>query len=124
MGGILKQVGIDILKTFLQDIKKIAVKIVSLGANIITELQKVIHRKINVPILSALFEFISKGRLLTLFNALSLLVAAPVTIVAKIVTGATPKRVNFDQFNYILISSAGSRWCTTSSTGLSKSTRL
>jgi hypothetical protein len=76
------------------------VKIVSLGANIITELQKILHRKINVPILSRLFEIISKGRPLTLLNALSLLVAAPVTIVAKIVTGATPKRINFDQFNY------------------------
>lgn len=97
LGNVLKIVGVEILLGLLGMVKNVVSGLIRVGAGIITQLRNLFNQEIRVPVISALFKLIAKGRPLTLLNAVSLLIAVPVTIVAKVVTGEKPKRItNFD----------------------------
>ncbi|KAF8803251.1 hypothetical protein BYT27DRAFT_7195849 [Phlegmacium glaucopus] len=90
---VLTEITFDIVLLILDAVRGVALAVVGVGASIIALLRKILTAEINVPILTPLFKLIAGGRKLTLLNAISLLIAVPVTIVAKIVTGEKPKKI-------------------------------
>lgn len=71
-----------IVKGLLQLMKSLVLKISDLG-----------NAEIDIPIFSWLYKKITKGHALTLFDAISLVVAIPTTIFAKLITGKAPPRL-------------------------------
>ena len=56
----------------------------------LSQFRSIGNQPIEIPIFSALWKKITNGRSLTVFNAFSLLLAIPSTIIYKLVKGATP----------------------------------
>ncbi|KAH0372867.1 hypothetical protein KCU65_g919, partial [Aureobasidium melanogenum] len=71
----------SIVKDLLQLVKAFIGKLCNLG-----------NAEINIPIFSWLYKKISKGHSLTLFDAVSLIIAIPTTIIAKLITGKAPPK--------------------------------
>ncbi|PGH11686.1 hypothetical protein AJ79_04709 [Helicocarpus griseus UAMH5409] len=85
----LSKLGTDLLLDLLNGAKSLAQGLAKLGSNLLKDFKAALNYKITIPVFSALYEWIS-GAELTVLDGLSLVLAIPVTIFTKIVTGATP----------------------------------
>lgn len=91
VGQVLQELGVDVLIGIIDAIRTVVVGLVNLGSLIIQDFKAFINYKINIPIFSALYkEFISGGTDLTVLDGLSMLLAIPITIFSKLMTGAAP----------------------------------
>ena len=92
VGDVMRDVGFELVLTILAAVKgMLALAVVGTGASIIHLLCKMLNVEMEVPVLTPLLS--AGGCPLTLLYAPSLLVAIPVTLVAKIVTGEKPRRI-------------------------------
>lgn len=91
-GDDLINVSKGVLKTALSVVRGLVSSILRLVQKLCSEIIKVGNKAIKIPIFSSLWRKIS-GSELTLFDAISLIIAIPTTIMAKIVTGEKPPRV-------------------------------
>lgn len=84
IGELFQKLGSDVIVSFLGVLQKIFVGTIALAGDIIRDLQAVGNTPINIPVLTALWNGITKGSDLTLLNAVCLLIAIPVTVSSKI----------------------------------------
>lgn len=89
-GQTLSQLGSDLLLKLLDGIKRIARGLVSIGSTLIRDIKSAFNYKINIPIFSWLYKNVLSGNDLTVLDGFSLVVAIPVTVLTKIVTGERP----------------------------------
>jgi hypothetical protein len=88
---VLSNLGTDVLLNLLEGIKKVANGLARVGASLLEDFKAAINYKITIPIFSVLYKtFLSGGSDLTVLDGLALILAIPVTIVAKLITGKTP----------------------------------
>jgi hypothetical protein len=91
VGEILQKLGTDVLLGIIDAIRTLVVGLINMGALILEDFKTYINYEINIPIFSALYkEFISGGTALTLLDGLALLLAIPITIFSKLITGKAP----------------------------------
>ncbi|RHZ58239.1 uncharacterized protein CDV56_106022 [Aspergillus thermomutatus] len=86
----LSQLGSDMLLKLLDGIKRIAKGLVSVGSTLIRDIKSAFNYKINIPIFSWLYKHVLSGNDLTVLDGFALVVAIPVTVLTKIVTGERP----------------------------------
>ncbi|KAF8243633.1 hypothetical protein K440DRAFT_561049 [Wilcoxina mikolae CBS 423.85] len=95
----MSKMGTEILLGFIDGVKKLAIGFLKLGKAVISNFQKFINCKVDIPIFSALYkEFISGGDDLTFLDGFSMILAIPVTIIIKMATGKAP--VDLTGFDY------------------------
>lgn len=88
---VLKKLGTELLLDLLEGIKKVGSGLAKLGASLLDDFKTAINYKITIPVFSALYKtFISGGSDLTVLDGLALILAIPVTILSKLITGKTP----------------------------------
>ena len=90
----LLTIGKDVLKAGLTAVRGIVKGLLGLVKGLITLISEIGNAKIDIPIFSWLYEQISGGHALTLVDAISLIVAIPTTIFAKLITGKAPPAFN------------------------------
>ena len=81
-----------VLKVALNVVRGLVSSILRLVQKLCNEIIKLGNRPIKIPIFSALWKKIS-GSELSLFDAISLIIAVPTTIMAKLVTGEKPPKI-------------------------------
>ena len=95
----LSKLGTDLLLRLLDGIKKIACGLANLGSSLLEEFKSGLNYKITIPVFSALYKtFLSGGSGLTVLDGLALVLAIPVTIATKLITGEGPPdmtRINY-----------------------------
>ena len=79
----------DVTIQMLEAIENFALGFLDVIVEAVEQIQKMLNAEIKIPFISNLFELIGAGKL-TLLNLTGLLLAIPVTVVAKIVLGETP----------------------------------
>lgn len=89
---ILK-VGKDALKAGVDTVREIIKMLIELVANLILQLRDLGNKAIEIPIFTWLYREISGGHDLTLFDAVSLVIAVPTTVFAKLITGKAPPQI-------------------------------
>ncbi|KAF8253324.1 hypothetical protein K440DRAFT_657303 [Wilcoxina mikolae CBS 423.85] len=99
---IFEKLGSDILVSFIRALRTISVGIIRLMADIIRDVQAIINKAIDIPILTPLYKLISGGSDLTLLDAFALLVAIPSTILYKALTGKKPSEIGGISWNSIV----------------------
>jgi hypothetical protein len=82
-----------VLKVALSTLRGLVTSILRLVQKLCAEAIKLGNKDIKIPIFSALWRTIS-GSELTLFDAISLIIAIPTTLMAKIVTGEKPPQID------------------------------
>lgn len=91
VGQVLQKLGVDVLIGIIDAIRTVIVGLINLGSLILQDFKSFINYKINIPIFSALYkEFISGGTDLTVLDGLAMLLAVPITIFSKLMTGSAP----------------------------------
>ena len=91
VGQVLQKLGADVLIGIIEVVRTLVVGLVKLGSLALQDLRAFVNYEINMPVFSALYkEFISGGAALTLLDGLCMLVAIPVTIMSKLLTGNAP----------------------------------
>jgi len=88
--AILQKLVADIVIAFLDPIKTLSSGLIKLGADIITEMQDYLNCEIDIPVIGALYRFISGGSSLTILDGLALLIAIPTTLLYKVAHDDTP----------------------------------
>ena len=87
----LSKLGTELLLNLLEGIKKLAKGLVKLGVSLLKDLKSALNYQITIPIFSWLYKtFLSGGSDLTVLDGLALILAIPVTIATKIITGKKP----------------------------------
>lgn len=89
----LLKAGKPLLKASISAVKVMANGLLRLVKELLTKIADIGNAEINIPIFSWLYKKIA-GHPLTLFDAISLIIAIPTTIFAKIITGKTPPTFN------------------------------
>ncbi|MGF1459028.1 MAG: hypothetical protein ACFBSG_08375 [Leptolyngbyaceae cyanobacterium] len=79
----------DVVIQMLEAIENLILGFLDVIAEAVEQLQKLLNAEIKIPFISDLFKLIGAGKL-TLLNLAGLLMAIPVTVIAKIVTGRAP----------------------------------
>jgi hypothetical protein len=82
-----------VLKVALATLRGLVTSILRLVQKLCSEVIKLGNKTIKIPIFSALWKTIADHEL-TLFDAISLIIAIPTTIMAKIVTGEKPPQID------------------------------
>jgi hypothetical protein len=96
MEEIFKQLGRQIINLVFGVFKKIAVGLMKLGADLVSELKSALNADIHIPIITPLLSFLGVPGF-SFADAISLILAIPVTVLGKAITGKTPQRIaNFD----------------------------
>ena len=91
VGQVLQKLGVDVLLGVIDVVRTLVVGLVDLGALVIQDFKTYMNYEINIPVFSALYkEFISGGTPLSVLDGLCMLVAIPVTIMSKLLTGSAP----------------------------------
>ena len=91
VGQILQKFGVDVLLGIIDAIRTVVVGLINLGALILLDFKTFVNYEINIPIFSALYkEYISGGTALSVLDGLCMLIAIPVTIMSKVLTGSAP----------------------------------
>lgn len=89
----------DVLLGIIDAVRSVIVGLVKMGAQILSDFKRYINLNINIPIFSALYkQFISGGTNLSLLDGLAFIIAIPVTILTKLVTGRSP--IDLTSVNY------------------------
>lgn len=91
-GGDVIKLSKGVLKVALSTIRGLVTSILRLVRKLCDEVIKLGNASIKIPIFSALYKKIA-GHELTLFDAISLIIAIPTTLMAKVVTGEKPPQV-------------------------------
>jgi hypothetical protein len=91
-GQLFEQLGNDFLEGAIDGVEQLTLALMKVLAKILRELAKLGNKTINIPIFSALYKLISGGHDLTIFDAISLLIAIPTTILTKAITGKAPPK--------------------------------
>ncbi|KAF8534147.1 hypothetical protein BDD12DRAFT_896944 [Trichophaea hybrida] len=87
----MSNMGTEILLGFIDGVKKLAIGFLKLGKAVISNFQKFINCKVDIPIFSALYKgFISGEEDLTFLYGFSMILAIQVTIIIKMTTGKAP----------------------------------
>ncbi|KZF24922.1 hypothetical protein L228DRAFT_58472 [Xylona heveae TC161] len=87
----LSKLGTNVLLDLLDGIKKIGSGLAKLGSSLLEDFKSALNYKITIPIFSTLYKkFISGGSDLTVLDGLALILAIPVTIATKLITGEKP----------------------------------
>lgn len=89
----LINVGKTALKAGVNSVRKIIKALIELVATLLIKFQTLGNKPINIPIFTWLYKQISGGHDLTLFDAVSLVIAVPTTIFAKLITGKAPPKI-------------------------------
>jgi hypothetical protein len=89
-GNDVMKVSKSMLKAGIAAIRGIIKGLLKLVKIFIGKLSDLGNAEIDIPIFSWLYKKITKGHTLTLFDAISLIVAIPTTIFAKLITGKAP----------------------------------
>ncbi|KAF5310920.1 hypothetical protein D9619_007751 [Psilocybe cf. subviscida] len=96
MTDILKIIGADVVSIILGLFKDIVVGLMDVAADIIQAVKSVLKWTVQIPIITPLLEGLGIPSI-TLIDAVSLLYAMPITVIAKILTGKPPPRIqSFD----------------------------
>ncbi len=91
VGQVLQVLGVDVLIGIIDAIRTVVVGLINFGALILVDFKTFINYEINIPIFSALYkDYISGGSSLTVLDGLCMLIAIPVTIMSKLLTGSAP----------------------------------
>ena len=91
VGQVLQKLGVDVLLGIIDAIRTVVVGLIDLGALVLLDFKTYVNYEINIPIFSALYkEFISGGTPLSVLDGLCMLIAIPVTIMSKVLTGSAP----------------------------------
>jgi hypothetical protein len=88
-GQLFEKLGRDFLNGAIDGVQKLTIALMKLVAKLLNELSDLGNKPINIPIFSALYKEIT-GSDLTIFDAISLLIAIPTTILTKLITGKAP----------------------------------
>ncbi|KAG9758073.1 hypothetical protein KCU73_g4084, partial [Aureobasidium melanogenum] len=89
-GNDIVNVSKSLLKAGIATVRSIVKGLLQLVKAFIGKLCDLGNAEINIPVFSWLYKKISKGHALTLFDAISLIIAIPTTIIAKLITGKAP----------------------------------
>jgi hypothetical protein len=82
---------IKVVNDGIDGLKSIVSGAASLLVGVLQSFQSLLNQTLpNIPLLSALWDWISEGEAFTILNVVSLLIALPSTIITKIVTGKPP----------------------------------
>jgi hypothetical protein len=87
---MLEKLAADVIIGFLDAIKSLALGLITIGADVIAEMRDYFNHDIDIPVIGALYKFISGGSSLTILDGLSLLIAIPTTLLYKVTTGDSP----------------------------------
>ncbi|KAF5655281.1 hypothetical protein F25303_689 [Fusarium sp. NRRL 25303] len=87
--GIIK-VSKSIVKAGIASVRAIVIGLLRLVKVFVQKLSELGNAEINIPIFSWVYKKVSGGHALTLFDAVSLIIAIPTTIFAKLITGKAP----------------------------------
>ncbi|RAQ76530.1 hypothetical protein COH20_010367 [Aspergillus flavus] len=82
-------IGKNLLKLAVETIRRLVVAIIQSFEKLVHEVKDIGNKPIKVPVFSALYKLIARHEL-TIFDAISLLVAIPTTIFTKLIIGQTP----------------------------------
>ncbi|KAK2758180.1 hypothetical protein FQN54_004024 [Arachnomyces sp. PD_36] len=82
----------DVLKAAVTTIHKLVVALIEAFQKVIQIFKEYGNKSISIPIFSSLYKLIT-GHELTAFDAMSLLIAIPTTILTKMITGAAPPKI-------------------------------
>ncbi|KAL7272159.1 hypothetical protein RUND412_005045 [Rhizina undulata] len=99
---IFKWLGSNIRLAFIDVLRKIAVGMIRLMADIIRDLQAFANQSINIPLLSALYKKISGGSDLSVLDSFALLIAIPSTVIYKVLTGKKPSDIGNLSWNSVV----------------------
>jgi len=88
-GTILQALGSDLLVGIIDLLRAFVVDLVRLGADIIRGLRGLLTMRIKVPVFTKLYESIS-GKACNVLDIVSLILAIPITILSKVITGKKP----------------------------------
>ncbi|RBR22926.1 uncharacterized protein FIESC28_04224 [Fusarium coffeatum] len=102
-GQDIIKVSKSLLIAGIQAVKGIIIKILQLVKTLFAKISDLGNAAINIPIFTWLYKKITKGHTLTLFDAISLVIAIPTTIFAKLITGKAPP--TFDKMDGNLMKS-------------------
>lgn len=91
-GDDILNVSKGVLKVALSVLRGLVSSLLRLVQKLCGELIKLGNKPIKIPVFSALWRKIS-GHELTIFDAISLIIAIPTTIMAKLVTGQKPPQI-------------------------------
>ncbi|TXC08244.1 hypothetical protein FocTR4_00004234 [Fusarium oxysporum f. sp. cubense] len=89
-GDDIIKVSKSLVKAGIASVRTIVKGLLELVKVFVQKLSELGNAEINIPIFSWLYEKISGGHALTLFDAVSLIIAIPTTIFAKLITGKAP----------------------------------
>lgn len=93
-GSVTSDQIIDVSKSALRTgiiaVREILLGLLKLVKTLLQKLAQVGNAHIEIPIFTWLYKKINNGRALTLFDAISLVIAVPTTVFAKLITGKTP----------------------------------
>ncbi|KAE9371700.1 hypothetical protein N431DRAFT_559154 [Stipitochalara longipes BDJ] len=97
---VLQKIGVDVLIGIVDAFKTLIVGLIKLGADILDDLKTYLNYELNIPVFSALWKkYVSGGKPFTLLSGLSFLLAIPLTVVSKLITGAAPPDMTNVNYN-------------------------
>ncbi|KAL1876851.1 hypothetical protein VTK73DRAFT_9153 [Phialemonium thermophilum] len=92
-GNDIINIAKPLLKSGIIAVRAIVKGLLQLMKTLVLKIQELGNAEIDIPIFSWLYQKITKGHALTLFDAISLVVAIPTTVCAKLITGKAPPKV-------------------------------
>jgi hypothetical protein len=92
-GADVRNISKGVLKVALAAMRGLVSSILRLVRKLCEEIIGLGNRPIKIPVFSALWRRIS-GHELTIFDAISLIIAIPTTVMAKLVTGKKPSQIH------------------------------
>lgn len=92
-----------VLVDFVNGIRKVAVGLIKVAKSLMSEFKDLINYKITIPVFSALYKkFISGGTDLTFLDGLAMILAIPITIITKVITGKAPPDMTTVNYSKII----------------------
>ncbi|KAI0915914.1 hypothetical protein AcV5_010466 [Taiwanofungus camphoratus] len=92
MTQIFQQLGEDVLRTFLSILKKLVTGLMDVGKDLIEGIKGILNANVDIPVLTPLLKSLGVPDF-SLLDVISIVLAIPVTVVAKAITGSAPKRI-------------------------------
>ncbi|OLN96907.1 Vegetative incompatibility protein HET-E-1-like protein 20 [Colletotrichum chlorophyti] len=93
IGEILANLGIDLLADLISLSGTLITRVMALARQFVLEIAKDINAEIEIPVLSPLYKSIAGGASLTILDTVCLVVAIPLTVVFKLMTGNSPSKM-------------------------------
>ena len=89
LGQILTHLGVQLIRDILKVVRDVFDALIDLVADFVGDAQSLMNQKIDIPLLSPLYKWISDNDLSAL-DAIALLIAVPTTVMYKMITGKKP----------------------------------